>query len=146
MAAITISPEDNLLVETPPMSPEYITFDEGHLISPEHIVIDDDDGEHNGDGDGDGQHDEDQTNSSERVVSERTRSISPEHIALVQDRIVEIISKQISEYTFDFKQPFINQIYYKYNFEKIFQIESDPLVKIIGSAIVENDKSMLNTF
>ena len=137
MAAITISPEDNVLVETPPMSPEYITFDEGHLISPEHIVIDDDDHDHL---------DENQTNSSECVVSEQTRSISPEHIALVQERIVEIISKQIAEYTFDFQQPFINEIYYKYNFEKIFQIESDPLVKIIGSAIVENDKSILNTF
>ena len=137
MASITISPEDNVLVETPPMSPEYITFDEGHLISPEHIVIDDDDHDH---------HDENQTNSSECVVFEQTRSISPEHIALVQERIVEIISKQIAEYTFDFQQPFINEIYYKYNFEKFFQIESDPLVKIIGSAIVENDKSILETF
>ena len=112
-----------------PSSPEFITFDEGHLISPEHIFLD-----------------VDVKVSQEHNVRDESRAVSPEHIAVVEDRIIEIVSKQIAEYTFDFNQPFINEIYCKYNFEKIFQIESDPLVKIIGSAIVENDKSILNTF
>ena len=115
MAAITISPEDNIFVE-------------GHLISPEHIMID---------------VDVNHTISSEYIVHNEERSVSPEHIALVKDRILEIVIKQIKEFTFDFKQPIINEICYKYSFEKIFQIESDPLVKLIGSVILEKDKSIL---
>jgi len=110
-------------------SPKLITFDdEGHLVSPQHFVFD-----------------EDQEVSPEHNVPDESRSVSPEHIAVVESRIIEIVKKQIAEYTFDFNQPFINEIYYKYNFEKIFQIESDPLVEIIGSAVVANDASILNT-
>lgn len=112
-----------------PSSPKLITFDdEGHLVSPQHIVFD-----------------EDQEVSPEHNTLGESRSVSPEHIAVVESRIIEIVKKQIAEYTFDFNQPFINEIYYKYNFEKIFQIESDPLVEIIGSAVVANDASILNT-
>lgn len=125
MSAITISPEQIILNENRPISAD---FDEGHLISPEHIIFD-----------------EDFTILPEHTVIDEERSISPEHIALVECRIIEIVSKQIAENTFDFKQPFINEIYYKYTFEKIFQIEIDPLVEIIGSAIVEKDKSILET-
>ena len=130
MSAIPISSEYNVLVESPPISPEFITFDEGHLISPEHIMLD---------------VDVNHTISPEHIVFVEERSISPEHIALVEGRIIEIVSKQIEEYTFDFKQPIINEICCKYSFEKIFQIESDPLVKLIGSAVLAKDKSILET-
>ena len=85
------------------------------------------------------------TISPEPIVFVEERSISPEHIALVEGRIIEIVSKQIEEYNFDFKQPIINQIYDKYSYEKIFQIESDPLVELIGSAVLAKDKSILET-
>lgn len=72
-------------------------------------------------------------------------TISLEHIALVEGRIIEIVSKQIAENTFNFKQPFINELYNKYSFEKIFQLEIDPLVELIGSAITSKDKIMMET-